>query len=297
MFWNYLTIIYICWETSTDMKTHIIALFLLIGGALNLFGENLHNFFNRYNFSFITEDTGLPHNFINDIYKDTQGYGYVADGIFQNWDEVYAHTNENGKLVQSNAQPGDIRFKDLNHDGVLDENDKTWIGNPYPDLMVGLNLGFSYKNIDFTANFYGTFGNDIFNKTKGLYSGVSGQNVWAGTLQKAWHGEGTSNDIPRLSYNDLNQNYTRVSSFFVEDGSYMRCKLLQVGYTLPKKWLNGTELRLSLSAQNPFTITSYSGMDPERPQIGKDGSVIETGIDGIAYPNPRTFLFGIDLRF
>ena len=224
-------------------------------------------------------------------------YGYVADGIFQNWDEVYAHTNENGKLVQSNAQPGDIRFKDLNHDGVLDENDKTWIGNPYPDLMVGLNLGFSYKNIDFTANFYGTFGNDIFNKTKGLYSGVSGQNVWAGTLQKAWHGEGTSNDIPRLSYNDLNQNYTRVSSFFVEDGSYMRCKLLQVGYTLPKKWLNGTELRLSLSAQNPFTITSYSGMDPERPQIGKDGSVIETGIDGIAYPNPRTFLFGIDLKF
>ena len=224
-------------------------------------------------------------------------YGYVADGIFQNWDEVYAHTNENGKLVQSNAQPGDIRFKDLNHDGVLDENDKTWIGNPYPDLMVGLNLGFSYKNIDFTANFYGTFGNDIFNKTKGLYSGVSGQNVWAGTLQKAWHGEGTSNDIPRLSYNDLNQNYTRVSSFFVEDGSYMRCKLLQVGYTLPKKWLNGTELRLSLSAQNPFTITGYSGMDPERPQIGKDGSVIETGIDGIAYPNPRTFLFGIDLKF
>ncbi|MBS5110126.1 MAG: TonB-dependent receptor [Phocaeicola vulgatus] len=224
-------------------------------------------------------------------------YGYVADGIFQNWDEVYAHTNENGKLVQSNAQPGDIRFKDLNHDGVLDENDKTWIGNPYPDLMVGLNLGFSYKNIDFTANFYGTFGNDIFNKTKGLYSGVSGQNVWTGTLQKAWHGEGTSNDIPRLSYNDLNQNYTRVSSFFVEDGSYMRCKLLQVGYTLPKKWLNGTELRLSLSAQNPFTITSYSGMDPERPQIGKDGSVIETGIDGIAYPNPRTFLFGIDLKF
>lgn len=204
---------------------------------------------------------------------------------------------KNGKLVQSNAQPGDIRFKDLNHDGVLDENDKTWIGNPYPDLMVGLNLGFSYKNIDFTANFYGTFGNDIFNKTKGLYSGVSGQNVWAGTLQKAWHGEGTSNDIPRLSYNDLNQNYTRVSSFFVEDGSYMRCKLLQVGYTLPKKWLNGTELRLSLSAQNPFTITGYSGMDPERPQIGKDGSVIETGIDGIAYPNPRTFLFGIDLKF
>lgn len=225
-------------------------------------------------------------------------YGYVADGIFQNWEEVYAHTNEHGDKIQGdNAQPGDIRFKDLNHDGKLDENDKTWIGNPYPDLMMGLNLGFKYKNLDFTANFYGTFGNDIYNKTKGMYSGASGQNVWAGTLQKAWHGEGTSNDIPRLSYNDLNLNYTRVSSFFVEDGSYMRCKLLQLGYTIPKKWLGGTELRVSLSAQNPFTITGYSGMDPERPQIGKDGSVIETGIDGIAYPNPRTFLLGIDFKF
>ncbi|NMA72933.1 MAG: TonB-dependent receptor [Bacteroidales bacterium] len=221
-------------------------------------------------------------------------YGFLADGVFQNWTEIYAHTNENGKLIQDKAVPGDIRFKDLNHDGVLDENDKTWIGNPYPDLMMGLNLGLNYKSFDFTANFYGTFGNDIFNKTKSLYSGVNGQNVWAGTLEKTWHGEGTSNDIPRLSYNDLNQNYTRVSSFFVEDGSYMRCKLLQVGYTLPKKIVGGMELRFSFSAQNPFTITGYSGMDPERPQMG---SVIETGIDGIAYPNPRTFLFGIDFKF
>lgn len=222
-------------------------------------------------------------------------YGYVADGIFQNMEEVNAHTNQYGDKVQKNAKPGDIRFKDLNHDGVLDEKDKTWIGNPYPDLMMGLNIGLNYKNFDFTANFYGTFGNDIYNKTKGLYSGVSGQNVWEGTLSEAWHGEGTSNDIPRLSYNDLNQNYTRVSSFYVEDGSYMRCKLLQIGYTLPKQWLGGTEMRLSFSAQNPFTITGYSGMDPERPAL--DGSVIETGIDGIAYPNPRTFLFGIDLKF
>ena len=224
-------------------------------------------------------------------------YGYQADGLFQNWAEVYAHTDEHGTLIQKDAQPGDIRFKDLNHDGVIDENDKTWIGNPYPDLMMGINLGFNYKNFDFTANFYGTFGNDIYNKTKGLYSGVSGQNVYAGTLKKAWHGEGTSNDIPRLSYSDLNQNYTRVSSFYVEDGSYMRCKLLQVGYTLPKKVTRGMELRFSLSAQNLFTITDYSGMDPERPQIGYEGSVIETGLDDTAYPNPRTFLFGIDFKF
>ncbi|WP_296258325.1 TonB-dependent receptor [uncultured Phocaeicola sp.] len=222
-------------------------------------------------------------------------YGYVADGLFQNWEEVYAHTDEHGTLIQPNAQPGDIRFKDLDHNGVLDANDKTFIGNPYPDLMMGINIGLRYKNIDFAANFYGTFGNDIFNKTKGMYSGINGQNVWAGTLDKAWHGEGTSNDIPRLTYNDVSQNYERVSSFYVEDGSYMRCKLLQIGYTLPEKWVGDSQLRLSFSAQNPFTITGYSGMDPERPAL--DGSVIETGIDNTAYPSPRTFLFGIDFKF
>ena len=222
-------------------------------------------------------------------------HGYLADGIFQNWEEVYAHTDEHGTLIQRDARPGDIRFTDRNYDGVLNEEDKTWIGNPYPDLMVGSNIGLNYRNWDFTANLYGTFGNDIYNKTRGLYSGVSGQNVYAGTLSKAWQGEGTSNTIPRLSANDTNQNYTRVSSFYVEDGSYLRVKMLQLGYLLPKKLTRGMELRLSLSAQNPFTITNYSGMDPERPQL--DGSVIETGIDGIAYPNPRTFLFGIDFKF
>ena len=228
-------------------------------------------------------------------------YGYVADGLFQNWEEVYAHTDEHGTLIQPNAQPGDIRFKDLNYDGVLDANDKTFIGNPYPDLMMGINLSMRYKRIDFAANFYGTFGNDIFNVTKGLYSGSNGQNVWAGTLNEAWHGEGTSNDIPRLSYSDLNLNYNRVSSFYVEDGSYMRCKLLQIGYTLPEKWVGGSQLRISFSAQNPFTITGYSGMDPERPMADgttdSSGSAINTGIDNTAYPNPRTFLFGIDFKF
>ncbi len=222
-------------------------------------------------------------------------YGYVADGLFQTWEDVYAHTDEHGTLLQPNAQPGDIRFLDLNHDGILDENDKKYIGNAYPDVMMGLNLGFTYKNIDFTANFYGTFGNDIYNTTKKLYAGTNGSNVFAGTYDKAWNGEGTSNDIPRLSVNDTNQNYDRVSSFYVEDGSYFRCKLLQIGYTFPKRWLGGTELRLSFSAQNPFTFTSYSGMDPERAQLGS--SVLETGIDWIAYPNPRTFLFGLDFKF
>ncbi|MDE5585518.1 MAG: TonB-dependent receptor, partial [Muribaculaceae bacterium] len=122
-----------------------------------------------------------------------------------------------------------------------------------------------------------------------------GQNVYRGTLNKAWHGEGTSNDIPRLSYNDLNQNYSRVSDFYVEDGSYMRCKLLTLGYTLPQKWLGDFNLRLYFSAQNLFTITKYTGMDPERPFY--DGSVIEKGIGNANYPTPKTFLFGLDFKF
>lgn len=241
--------------------------------------------------------SGLPQSIIRNDDGDliSRFYGYQADGLFQNWEEVYSHTNEHGTLIQPDAQPGDIRFLDLNHDGQLNNDDKKYIGNPYPDLMMGLNIGLNYKGWDFLANFYGTFGNEIFNLQKGRYSGTSGQNVYKGTLAKAWNGEGSTNEIPRLSYNDLNQNYTRVSSFFVEDGSYFRCKLLTLGYTLPEKWLGNYNLRLYFSAQNLFTFTKYTGMDPERPFY--DGGVIETGIDMANYPTPKTFLFGVDFKF
>jgi len=222
-------------------------------------------------------------------------YGYQADGLFQNWEEVYAHTDEHGTLIQPDAQPGDIRFLDLNHDGKLDDSDKKYIGNPYPDLMMGFNVGLNWKGWDFLANFYGTFGNDIFNLQKSRYSGNSGQNVYKGTLSKVWHGEGTSNDIPRLSYNDLNQNYGRVSSFYVEDGSYFRCRLITLGYTLPESIMGDFNLRVYFSAQNLFTFTKYDGMDPERPFY--DGGSIETGIDRANYPTPKTFLFGVDFKF
>ncbi len=224
----------------------------------------------------------------------SQFYGYIADGLFQNWTEVRSHTGEHGEILQPNAQPGDVRFRDLNNDGVINDSDKTYIGSAFPDLMVGLNLNFAWKNLDFMANFYGTFGNDVFNTTKGRYSGAGGENVYAGTYNAAWHGEGTSYDIPRLSANDANMNYTRISSFYVEDGSYLRCKQLQIGYTLPKDWTKVCTLRLSFSAQNPFTITKYSGMDPE---AAATGAVTESGVDEAGYPNPRTFLFGVNINF
>jgi len=224
----------------------------------------------------------------------SQFYGYVVDGIFQNQTEVTSYTDEHGNAMQANAKPGDFRYKDLNHDGKIDENDKTYIGNPFPDLMVGLNLNAAWRGFDFLAQFYGTFGNDIYNLNKERYSGVNGSNVYAGTLEKAWHGEGTSTDVPRLSVNDANGNYIKPSSYFVEDGSYFRCKLLQIGYTLPSSIMKNVKLRFSLSAQNLFTITGYSGADPETASMG---SVTQAGIDWTGYPNPRTFLFGLNLNF
>ncbi|MBQ5452308.1 MAG: TonB-dependent receptor [Bacteroidales bacterium] len=221
-------------------------------------------------------------------------YGYETDGIFQNWEEVISYANEYGDLYQPKAQPGDLKFVDRNHDGVIDENDKTYLGNAFPKMYIGLNLGANYKQWDFSMNFYGTLGNKIFNKTKGYYSGVSGQNVWAGTLEDAWHYEGQDTDIPRLSYNDANGNFTTVSDWFVEKGSYFRCKQVQIGYTIPQGRLRIGTLRLSVSAQNLFTITKYSGFDPE---TAATGSVTSSGVDGIAYPNTRIFLFGVNLNF
>lgn len=226
----------------------------------------------------------------------SQFWGYKTAGIFHNETEVKSYTNEHGESLQPNAKPGDLRFVDLNNDGVIDSNDKTHIGNPFPDLMVGLNLNAAYKGFDLVANFYGTFGNDIFNKNIGRYAGTDGQNVYAGTYDKTWRTDNTGAEYPRLSVNDSNMNYKRVSDFFVEDGSYFRCKLLQIGYTLPKQWFNNKlNLRLSFSAQNLFTITNYSGADPEAASMGK--SVTEAGIDYTGYPNPRTFLFGLNMSF
>ncbi|MBR0181483.1 MAG: TonB-dependent receptor [Prevotella sp.] len=225
----------------------------------------------------------------------SQFYGYTVDGIFQNETEVRSYANEYGTLMQPNAQPGDFRYKDINHDGKVDENDKSYIGNPFPDLMMGINLNAGWKNWDFLAQFYGTFGNDIYNLNKDRYFGTDGVNVIAGTYDKAWRPDNTNTDIPRLSVNDANGNHNKPSTFFVESGSYMRLKLLQIGYTLPKNVLGPKmSARISLSAQNLFTISGYSGMDPE---TAATGAVTQAGIDWTGYPNPRTFLVGVNLNF
>ena len=141
--------------------------------------------------------------------------------------------------------------------------------NKMVGFLMEKELNASWKNFDILANFYGTIGNDIYNLNKDRYFGTNGQNVIAGTYDKAWRPDNTNTDVPRLSVNDANGNHNKPSTFFVEDGSYMRLKLLQIGYTLPKKVFNDKlTMRLSLSAQNLFTISGYSGMDPETASMG-----------------------------
>lgn len=216
-------------------------------------------------------------------------YGYEDDGIFQNQSEVDNHA------TQPNAAPGDLKFKDLNGDGVINDVDQTYIGNPWPDYTFGLNASFGYKNFDLNLGFTGQYGNDIFAAWKWTWYGGNWFNYHEDALDR-WTGEGTSNTIPRLHINDPNNNL-RNSTWYVEDGSYLRLNNLQLGYTIPQSVVNIRELRVYITATNLFTITGYSGQDPE---LGTTDNVnfdapFMVGIDSGHYAIPRTYTIGINI--
>jgi TonB-linked SusC/RagA family outer membrane protein len=215
-------------------------------------------------------------------------YGYVTDGIFQNQAEIEAAAFQN-----ENTAPGDIRFKDLDGNGVIDQNDRTFIGNPTPRFTYGFTTEFEWRGIELNLFFQGSEGNDIFvNTTRYDFSFV---NRPSSALLR-WTGEGTSNTEPRVNLNDPNQN-VRISDRFVEDGSYLRLKTLQLGYNFPQSWLKRIrfdQLKVYVTAQNLLTFTRYSGLDPE---IGKIGSDLEIGIDRGFYPQARTVMGGVSLTF
>lgn len=214
-------------------------------------------------------------------------YGYVTDGIFQNTEEVAAHA-----FQSEQTQPGDIRFKDLNGDGEITEEDQTYIGNPTPDFTYGGNIRLDYKNFDFNLFILGSYGNDIYNATTRYDFTYVNRPV---SQLNRWTGEGSTNENPRVSLTDPNQN-ARVSDRFVEDGSFMRIKNVQLGYTLPRDISMRAKiekLRVYVSSQNLFTITNYSGLDPEIGAL----NALEIGIDRGFYPQARTFLGGIQLAF
>lgn len=214
-------------------------------------------------------------------------YGYVTDGIFQNAEEVAAHATQSAQ-----TQPGDIRFKDLNSDGIINEEDQTYIGNATPDFTYGGNISLDYRNFDFSLFILGSYGNDIYNAT--VRYDFTYVNRPVSELNR-WTGEGSTNENPRVSLTDPNQN-ARVSDRFVEDGTFMRVKNVQLGYTLPKDLstrLKIDKFRVYVSANNLFTATNYSGLDPEIGAL----SALEIGIDRGFYPQARTFLGGIQLAF
>lgn len=221
-------------------------------------------------------------------------YGYKTDGVFQTQAEIDNYVN-NGSVVMPNAKPGDLKYKDLNNDGSIGEEDRTMIGNPHPDFTFGLTLGAEYKNFDFTLFFQGSIGNDIMNIVKyDLYSGTGWYNAPKDILTTFWNGAGSTNKNFGID-SDARMN-SQVSDWCIEDGSYVRLKNIQIGYTLPAsltKKITINNLRVFVAAQNLFTITGYSGLDPE---IGHATSPLYQGIDVGYYPQPRTFMFGLSMK-
>ncbi|MGN8070139.1 TonB-dependent receptor [Mucilaginibacter sp. 22184] len=223
-------------------------------------------------------------------------YGYVADGIFQTPADVTNHAKQ-----ASGTAPGDIRFKDLNGDGVVDQNDQTYLGSPIPKLTYGFNFGASYKGFDLNLAFSGVYGNKLLAAYKYYTNGffISNYNMEKEALGR-WTGPGTSNTLPRLIASDPNNN-SRVSSFYLQSGSYLRLQNLTFGYTLPQKFLERTKiksLRFYFSAQNLLTFTKYTGYDPEiGQQYSGAGGNLDMGIDNGNYPQSRTLSLGANLSF
>lgn len=265
--------------------------------TINLTGElgwetNLTATYNKNKIKDLNSDVPYYINQINNSYvtmltKDypiNVFYGYVTDGIFQNQSEVNTHA------VQPGAEPGDIRFRDLNNDGVINDSDRTVIGNPNPSWLFSMNNSLSYKGFELSVFLQGIAGNKIYNANNIDNTGMAAAYNQTTDVLKRWQGEGTSNSMPRAVFGDPNQN-TRVSDRFVENGSYLRLKNITLSYTFPKQWLQKARIenaRLSLSCENVATITGYSGFDPE---VGING------IDQNRYPISRTFSVGLNFNF
>ena len=229
-------------------------------------------------------------------------WGYKTEGVMQNEADVQAYLDKNCKGNAANSKqgtgikPGDLKFVDVNGDGVVNDDDKTELGDPHPDVTMGITLGASYKGFDLSVTGFGAFGQQVarsFRKfTDGEYENFTTE------VYDYWHGEGTSNKYPLLAHMNAGPNWQTISDIYIEDASYFRLQNLTVGYDFTKIWKNSPfqQLRLYFAAQNLFTITGYKGMDPENgTAIGSDSWV--TGVDVGNYPQPRTYMVGVNVKF
>lgn len=224
-------------------------------------------------------------------YPVNEFYGFVTNGIFQNVKEVQGYAVQvPGADPFNRTSPGDIKFLDLNNDGVIDDMDRTYIGDPNPSFLFAMNNQFSYAGFDLSIFLQGIFGNRIFNANRIYQEGMAvAQNQTTAVLNR-WIGEGTNNSMPRAIFNDPNKN-TRISNRFIEDGSYLKIKNITLGYMLSNRWIEKVKMssaRIYISCQNLVTFTKYTGFDPEVPG---------NGIDFNVYPVTRTISAGVNLTF
>lgn len=288
-----------------DVRNRGIELSLNWNDNINdfIYGININLSHNKNEVTQIANEEGIIHGATNvlfqtasEIYRAEVGYplgyfyGYKTLGVFQNETEI---ANYKGAMLES-TQPGDLIYLDSNEDGQINEDDKCMIGNPNPDLNLGLAFNFAYKGFDLSFNATGVFGNQIIKSYRGHIT--TPQDNFTKDLLNRWHGEGTSNKLPRLSSGG-GANWQNISDIYVENGDYLRLQNITFGYDFKKliPKLPCQMARLYISGQNLFTITKYSGMDPE-VGYGNNQSWA-SGIDVGSYPTPRTFLFGINLKF
>jgi len=229
-------------------------------------------------------------------------YGYKTAGVIQNDADLqnYLTANCGGdashSLQGSNIKAGDLKFVDTNGDGFINDDDKTNIGNPHPTVTMGLNLGFDYKGLDFSISGYGAFGMQVAHSYRRF--GDSQYDNWSTNVYNYWNGEGTGNGRYPILTAGTNTNMIQVSDLYVDDADYFRIQSLTVGYDFKKIWKSCPfqKLRLYFQAQNLLTITGYDGMDPEQGSSIATESWV-TGVDISNYPSPRTFLFGVNVKF
>lgn len=272
------------------------------------YGINLNMAHNKNEVTRIANNEGIIHGPENVLSQGTKemyraevgfpiGYfwGYKTNGIFQNADQV---ANTQAKI--EGAQPGDVIFTDANGDGAITDADKVMIGNPHPDVTMGLSLNFGYKGFDLSMTATGAFGQQIA-KSYRSFADSPLQNYTTAIFDR-WHGEGTSNKLPRLTAGS-HSNWQTISDIYIEDGDYVKMQNITLGYDFKKLFpkMPLGQARLYVTAQNLFTITGYSGMDPEigyspdGTNTKKDSWV--SGIDLGFYPSPRTYLIGVNLKF
>jgi TonB-linked SusC/RagA family outer membrane protein len=246
-------------------------------------------------------------------YPINQFYGYEVEKIFQLSDDTngdgicdnqgsYVKSNGTTSLTQPKAHPGDLKFKDTDGNGQLtDDGDKVYIGNPIPDFIYSLNFGASYKGLELNIQLYGVHGNEIFNYGKYRRLNSSGSYNLDDDVLGRWTPENPGATIPRVVKSDPNRNFSTVSDFYIEDGSYLRVKNISLSYSIPEKLLRKVKglsnLTIYARGQNVFTFTKYSGYDPEVSSAYFGSPTMTGGIDMFNYPRPQTWLAGIKVDF